>query len=48
LAVNTLNGALVGFTKAEVQQMQGLLRKIITRVGELNAESESTPAKEQA
>jgi DNA-binding MarR family transcriptional regulator len=48
LAVNTLNGALAGFTKAEVQQMQGLLRKIITRVGELNAESESTPAKEQA
>jgi len=48
LAVDTLNGALAGFTKAEVQQMQGLLRKIITRVGELNAESESTPAKEQA
>ena len=48
LAVDTLNGALSTFTKAEVQQMQGLLRKIIARVGELNAEAESTPAKEQA
>jgi DNA-binding MarR family transcriptional regulator len=44
LAVDTLNGALAGFTKAEVQQMQGLLRKIITRVGELNAEAESASA----
>jgi DNA-binding MarR family transcriptional regulator len=48
LAVNTLNGALAGFTKAEVQQMQGLLRRIITRVGELNAEAEAAPAKEKA
>jgi DNA-binding MarR family transcriptional regulator len=37
LAVETLNGALSGFTKAEVQQLQGLLRKIITRIGELNS-----------
>ena len=48
LAVDTLNGSLSAFTKAEVQQMQGLLRKIITRVGELNAEAESASAKEQA
>jgi DNA-binding MarR family transcriptional regulator len=48
LAVETLNGALSGFTKAEVQQMQGLLRKIIARVGELNAEAESASEKAQA
>jgi DNA-binding MarR family transcriptional regulator len=48
LAVETLNTALSGFTKAEVLQMQGLLRKIITRVGELNAEAESTAEKAQA
>src|SRR3954471_15849577 len=48
LAVETLNGALSGFTKAEVQQLQGLLRKISTRIGELNAEAESTRAKAQA
>ena len=47
LAVDTLNGALTGITKAEVQQMQGLLRRIITRVGELNAEAGVTPAKDQ-
>jgi len=48
LAVDTLNGTLAGFTKAEVQQMQGLLRRIITRVSELNAATESTKALEQA
>jgi DNA-binding MarR family transcriptional regulator len=48
LAVDTLNGALAGFTKADVAQMQGLLRKIITRVGELNAEAEAAPGKAQA
>src|SRR3954471_16971815 len=48
LAVETLNAALSGFTKAEVQQMQTLLRKISTRIGELNAEAESTRAKAQA
>ena len=41
LAVDTLNSALSGFTKTEVTQMQGLLRKLITRVGELNAEAEA-------
>jgi hypothetical protein len=45
LAVDTLNGSLAGLTKADVQQMQVLLRKIITRVGELNAETEATPGK---
>jgi DNA-binding MarR family transcriptional regulator len=40
LAVDTLNGSLAVLTKADVQQMQVLLRKIITRVGELNAEAE--------
>ena len=48
LVVDTLNGTLSGFTKAEVQQMQGLLRKIITRVGELNAEAEATAVKVSA
>ena len=46
LTVDTLNSALSGFTKAEVQQMQGLLRKIITRVGELNVEAEAAPVKD--
>jgi DNA-binding MarR family transcriptional regulator len=46
LAVDTLNVALSGFTKAEVQQMQGLLRKISTRVGELNAAAETAPVKD--
>jgi DNA-binding MarR family transcriptional regulator len=45
LAVDTLNGALSGFTKTDVQQMKGLLGKIITRVGELNAESDAAPLK---
>jgi DNA-binding MarR family transcriptional regulator len=36
LAVDTLNSALGGFTKAEVQQLQSLLRRVITRVGEMN------------
>jgi len=44
LTVDTLNDALTGLTKAEVQQLQGLLRRVITRVGELNGEGESTPA----
>jgi DNA-binding MarR family transcriptional regulator len=48
LAVDTLNGSLSGLTKADVQQMQVLLRKIITRVGELSAEAEATPGKAQA
>lgn len=48
LAVDTLNSALSGFSKTEVTQMQGLLRKIITRIGELNAEAEAAPVKEPA
>jgi DNA-binding MarR family transcriptional regulator len=44
LAVDTLNSALTGFTKTEVQQMQGLLRRLITRVGELNGEAEAPVA----
>jgi DNA-binding MarR family transcriptional regulator len=47
LAVDTLNSALSGFTKAEVQQLKGMLRRIMTRVGELNAEVESIPARAQ-
>jgi DNA-binding MarR family transcriptional regulator len=47
LAVETLNGALAGFTKADVQQMQGLLRRIIARVGELNAEAEAAAIEAQ-
>lgn len=41
LATDTLNSVLTDFTKVEVQQMQGLLRKIISRVEELNAEAEA-------
>src|SRR3954471_12582962 len=41
LAVDTLNAALAGFTKAEVQQLKGLLHKLITRVGEMNADAEA-------
>ena len=48
LAVDTLNSTLAGFTKAEVQQMQGLLHKIIARVSELNAAAEGTPLKVHA
>ena len=48
LAVDTLNTALAGFTKAEVHQLQALLRKLIARVGEMNAQAEGTPMKEQA
>ena len=36
LAVDTLNSALTGFTKTDVQQLQGLLRRLATRVGEMN------------
>jgi DNA-binding MarR family transcriptional regulator len=39
LAVGTLNTTLDGFSKTEVQQLQGLLRRIITRVGELNGDA---------
>lgn len=45
LAVETLNTALTGFTKAEIEQLRGMLRKIIGRVGELNAAAEAAPAK---
>ena len=45
LTVDTLNSALAGFTKADVQQLQSLLRRIITRVGELNGEGGAAPAK---
>src|SRR3954468_17567697 len=41
LAVDTLNGALDGFTKTEGQQLKGLLHKLITRVGEMNADAEA-------
>jgi DNA-binding MarR family transcriptional regulator len=44
LTVDTLNSALTGFTKTEVQQLQGLLRRIITRVEDLNGEAEPAPA----
>jgi DNA-binding MarR family transcriptional regulator len=42
LAVDTLNAALDDFTKAEVQQLKGLLHKLISRVGEMNAEAEAS------
>ena len=48
LAVDTLNSALTGFNKTEVNQLRDFLRQIITRVGELNAAAEMTPIKEQA
>jgi DNA-binding MarR family transcriptional regulator len=41
LAVDTLNGVLEDFTKADVQQLKSLLRRIITRVGEMNAGAEA-------
>jgi DNA-binding MarR family transcriptional regulator len=44
LTVDALNGALAGFTKADVQQLKSLLHRIITRLGELNGEAESKPA----
>ena len=44
LTVDALNSALDGFTKADVRQLQDLLRRIITRVGEMNGEAESAPA----
>jgi DNA-binding MarR family transcriptional regulator len=47
LAVDTLNGALAGFTKADIQQLQGMLRRIITRVAELNGEADATGVKEK-
>ena len=47
LAVDTLNGALSDLTRTEVQQLQDLLRRIITRVGELNSQGE-TPAESRA
>ena len=40
LAVDTLNNALEGFTKAEVQQLKGMLNRLIVRVGEMNAEAQ--------
>ncbi|HTU64722.1 MAG TPA: MarR family winged helix-turn-helix transcriptional regulator [Steroidobacteraceae bacterium] len=40
LTVDTLNDALAGFTKADVQQLQSLLRRIIARVGDLNGEDD--------
>jgi DNA-binding MarR family transcriptional regulator len=44
LTVDTLNDALADFTKADLQQLQTLLRRIITRVAELNGEAEAAPA----
>jgi len=39
LAVDTLNSVLDGLSRAEVEQLQGTLRRIITRVSELNGEA---------
>jgi DNA-binding MarR family transcriptional regulator len=44
LTVNTLNDALADFTKADLQQFQSLLRRIIARVTVLNGEGEVAPA----
>jgi len=43
LAVDTLNSALGGFTKTEVQQLQGLLRRLATRVAEMNEQDGVAP-----
>lgn len=48
LAVETLNTALTGFTKIEVQQLKDLLRKLSSRVEELNAEADAAGAKDKA
>jgi DNA-binding MarR family transcriptional regulator len=45
LAVDTLNDALEDFTKTEVQALKGMLRRLIGRVGEMNAESEAASEK---
>ena len=45
LAVDTLNNALEGFTKSEVRDLKGMLRRLIDRVGEMNAETEAALAK---
>jgi DNA-binding MarR family transcriptional regulator len=45
LAVDTLNNALEGFTKTEVQALKGMLRRLIGRVGEMNAETEAASVK---
>lgn len=45
LAVNTLNDVLADFSKAEVRQLQDMLRRIISRVSEFNAEfAQEAPA----
>jgi DNA-binding MarR family transcriptional regulator len=45
LAVDTLNNALEGFTKSEVRDLKGMLRRLIDRVGEMNAETEAASVK---
>ena len=45
LTVDALNWTLEGFTKADVQQLKSLLRRVITRLGEISAdEAEATIA----
>jgi DNA-binding MarR family transcriptional regulator len=50
LAVDTLNGALGGFTKTEVQQLKSLLVRLATRVGAMNAaaDAEAAPLRAQS
>jgi len=38
LTVDALNWSLEGFTKADVQQLKSLLHRLITRLGEINAD----------
>jgi DNA-binding MarR family transcriptional regulator len=38
LTVDALNWTLEGFTKSDVQQLKSLLRRVMTRLGEINAE----------
>jgi DNA-binding MarR family transcriptional regulator len=48
LAVDTLNVALEDFTKAEVQQLKGLLHRLSSRVGEMNGETEVAAVRVQS
>src|SRR3954469_7736247 len=48
LAVDTLNAALAGFTKAEVQQLKGLLYRLSARVAEMNGETDAAALKVQS
>ena len=48
LTVDALNWTLEGFTKADVQQLKSLLRRMITRLGEINADEAHAALKVKA